>query len=549
MGAIASKSPHLKLPGEKQKDEIVGSFSSQTSESYHRGSTIGAVSARSLSTFDESNSARTRYNSVTSHSFSSDDCGGSSAEAVVEESLKSIPEVTDPKSSNRRVSFRPPSGETPPRKDCDGHHQQQQVTYRERLGGYLHPRDMRRLVTPFSASNEPELIVRRHVMLLNFDPLRAIVLRDRLLVLVPDGADSILESLANRIKGGLQDMEDAVFGTEHHNHSNSNHAAAIHKAVRESPHNRGRSNHKRASDASNSSKSKYKRSSSKSPTRPGRSERRGSGSGISSDDDDDDDETESIDFFDDDEWGDLQGKEWIDLPFELQSVDAVLHTVSLMLTDEANDLQEYAYMAVEQMLDSNHASAMGDGGGGGSGHDVLRSVKGEISQMVGRVQGFIRAINLVLDDDEDLALMNLSRLITHPERFIQPVSQEILHEESDEPELILEAYLQQSLSNTNALELLKQEVAGSEELMNMKLDTVRNRLLYINTVVSLLTLVVGIGSFIGAIFGMNLLNGLEEDPHAFKHVVLGTCFGALGLLVLLVVVFYRASTMPKMTGS
>jgi hypothetical protein len=57
------------------------------------------------------------------------------------------------------------------------------ITYRERLGGWLHPRDMRRLVTPFSASNEPGLIVRRHVMLLNFDPLRAIILRNRLLVL------------------------------------------------------------------------------------------------------------------------------------------------------------------------------------------------------------------------------------------------------------------------------------------------------------------------------------------------------------------------------
>lgn len=57
------------------------------------------------------------------------------------------------------------------------------ITYRERLGGWLHPRDMRRLVTPFSASNEPGIIVRRHAMLFNFDPLRAIILRDRLLVL------------------------------------------------------------------------------------------------------------------------------------------------------------------------------------------------------------------------------------------------------------------------------------------------------------------------------------------------------------------------------
>lgn len=52
-----------------------------------------------------------------------------------------------------------------------------------RLGGWLHPRDMRRLVTPFTTSNEPGIMVRRHVMLLNFDPLRALILSDRLLVL------------------------------------------------------------------------------------------------------------------------------------------------------------------------------------------------------------------------------------------------------------------------------------------------------------------------------------------------------------------------------
>ena len=92
----------------------------------------------------------------------------------------------------------------------DGSGNKHAVTLRERLGGYLHPRDMRRLVTPFSASNEPELMVRRHVMLLNFDPLRAICLRDRLLVLVPDGADSILIHLEKRVRGGLEELEHQV---------------------------------------------------------------------------------------------------------------------------------------------------------------------------------------------------------------------------------------------------------------------------------------------------------------------------------------------------
>jgi len=54
-------------------------------------------------------------------------------------------------------------------------------------------------------------MVRRHIMLLNFDPLRAIVLRDRSLVLVPDGADSILMNLEKRVRGGIDEMEKQVF--------------------------------------------------------------------------------------------------------------------------------------------------------------------------------------------------------------------------------------------------------------------------------------------------------------------------------------------------
>jgi magnesium transporter len=413
------------------------------------------------------------------------------------------------------------------------------VTYRERLGGYLHPRDMRRLVTPFSTSNEPELIVRRHVMLLNFDPLRAVVLRDRLLVLVPDGADSILETLSQRIKGGLSEMEDSVFGKEHNSSikSSSRHpsfddskASSRHPSFDDSKsaETEGDSSYG-ALPAAVVEKKRQKRTKKHHIHSMENFDRN-----LSDDENSDDSDTElDVDDFEDDEWGDMQGKEWAALPFELQSVDAVLHTVSAMLTDEANDLQEDSYGAIDQILDGQ--AAVGE-----HGHDIMRSLKGEIARTTARVQGFIRAINLVLDEDEDMALMNLSRLITHPERFIQPVSEDILHEESDEPELILEAFLQQSLSNTNALELLKSEVATTEELMNMKLDTVRNRLLYVNTVVSLLTLAVGVGSFIGSIFGMNLINPLEDSPTAFKTVVLCTCFGALGLLVALVLVFYKA---------
>ena len=62
-------------------------------------------------------------------------------------------------------------------------------------GKLLHMRDVRKLQMPFSAQNQPAVIVRRLAILLNFDPLRTIVLHDRLIVLVPDGADSVLDKL------------------------------------------------------------------------------------------------------------------------------------------------------------------------------------------------------------------------------------------------------------------------------------------------------------------------------------------------------------------
>jgi magnesium transporter len=395
-------------------------------------------------------------------------------------------------------------------------------THRERLGGYLHPRDMRRLVAPFSATNEPELIVRRHAILLNMDPLRAIVLSDRLLVIVPNGADSILEQLEKRVRGGLQEMERSIF---EHSDSNETYPTTMEniQPLRGTPPPIQADPRSWNLDMDLAVKEKELRellAAKKSQGKKG--------------------ETESKinDDYDADEWLDMDKRDWINVPFELQCVEAVLHVVCKMLFDEAKDLQKIALDSIDSLLFGNSSS------NSGNGHDLLRRLKNDMSQMSLRVLGFIRALNLVLDDDEDLALMNLSRLISHPERFILPVSEKVLHEESDEPELILEAYLQQALSTTNALDSVRNELNTTEELMNMQLDAVRNRLLYINTATAFMTLAVGIASFIGSIFGMNLINPLEghqvgDSPKIWNQVVLVSCIGSFVLFVFMMIMFAR----------
>jgi magnesium transporter len=394
------------------------------------------------------------------------------------------------------------------------------ITYRERLGGYLHPRDMRRLVTPFSTTNAPELMVRRHVILLNCDPLRAIVLRDRLLVLVPDGADSILEMIGKRILGGREEMEDSVFGTRHgepsmisdslHKSSSDHRTAGIQmKFTGWTGRGKGKDTKRTDSEVSDAT--------------------------VDEAGDESDEETVV------DEWDDLEGRAWIDLPFELKAVDAVLHTVSVMLAKDVDTLQEAVYDTVDEVVVKGRASI------GDHNQQLLRAFKNEIKEMSSRVDNFVRAINESLDDLEDLSLMNLSRLLTHPELFIQPVPEEVLNEESDEPELILEVYLQQALSICNQLDLLNGQVTTSEELMAMQLDTVRNRLLYVNAAVSIFTLTVSIAALIGSIYGMNVINGREEEPGAFNSIVIGTSVGCFVFLCSLLFVFYKALSLPNIS--
>mmetsp|Transcript_9182 Transcript_9182/g.19597 ORF Transcript_9182/g.19597 Transcript_9182/m.19597 type:complete len:565 (-) Transcript_9182:40-1734(-) len=391
--------------------------------------------------------------------------------------------------------------------------------HRERLGGYLHPRDMRRLVTPFSASNEPSLMIRRHVMLLNFDPLRAVVLKDRLLVLVPDGADSLVRDLEKRVKGGIIEMENQVFGID---------------------------------------------------SKPGQSEKETSGAGsvfenfvnntkkvlaksvntgvvgINLEDNNYDTEGSTADP-QDDEWEDLQEMNWSHMAFELQSVDAVLQTVTSMLMDDAGKVHWRALQSMRELRgDSKQRhDSWSNSGLNENAQERLRIHKDEINEMESRVQGFVRAVNCVLDSDEDLSLMNLSRLLTHPDRFMQPVSRDILHEESDEPELILEAYMQQSLTIVNELDLLKGQITTTEEQISMMLDTIRNRLLYINTLLSVASLCVAVGSFVGSVFGMNLTNHFEDEETIFVHVAVGTVVGMFVLWFVLSWVFYRAANTSR----
>ncbi len=234
----------------------------------------------------------------------------------------------------------------------------------------------------------------------------------------------------------------------------------------------------------------------------------------------------------------MQGREWINLPFELQCADAVLHVVGSILTQDTLELQTAAQKYIEQLL---HAHSLTD-----DPLTIIRIVKDATQLMAARVKGFAQSLTRILDEDEDMALMNLSRLLTHPERFIQPVPQSVLDEESDEPELILEANLQIAMTLTNYLDLIQGQINTAKELVDQKQDATRNRLLLANMLISVFTLCVTLASLVGSFMGMNVHNGVEESATAFKIIVYTSVFGALGMCIFIMFVLFRTGTIPPM---
>jgi hypothetical protein len=67
--------------------------------------------------------------------------------------------------------------------------------------------DLRHLENQFHTHEEPTVIVRRHAVLVSLNPLRAIVTADRLILIVPDGADALLYMLHDYMHGIVEDND------------------------------------------------------------------------------------------------------------------------------------------------------------------------------------------------------------------------------------------------------------------------------------------------------------------------------------------------------
>ncbi|KDO68528.1 hypothetical protein CISIN_1g045110mg [Citrus sinensis] len=194
--------------------------------------------------------------------------------------------------------------------------------------------------------------------------------------------------------------------------------------------------------------------------------------------------------------------------------------------------------------------------------DRVRKLKSAMTRLTNRVQKVRDELEQLLDDDDDMADLYLSRklavasspvsgsgaphwFLNSPtigskiSRTISRGSMETTQEENDveELEMLLEAYFMQIDGTLNKLSTLREYIDDTEDYINIQLDNHRNQLIQLELFLCSGTVCLSVYSLVAAIFGMNIpYTWKTGHGYVFKWVVVIT--GIVCALLFSIIIFY-----------
>jgi len=318
---------------------------------------------------------------------------------------------------------------------------------------------MRKIDPSFATGVDAVLLVRRSTIVFSMARIAAVILRDRCYIIVPRGADSILSVIMDRLRdvelqGGrrLSDDDDDKPCESSKMPSTKNDNDDI---------------------AENAS------------------------------DDDDGDGVDSVKAKDRND-GDQNVDDSSPVPFEFVALEAMLAAMRDTITKQLAALESKSRHALTKLRQNVLTQ----------GRETLFLASEELHEVELRVSAIEKALGEVLDSDDDMACMYLTRLFQCPSAFDSP-DFAMYHEEA---ELLLESYLQDVRAIGARAERLRFEITSTEKLVNLELDAVRNRLLQVDLALETMTMTIGFGAMVAGLYGMNLKSGYEESDNWFWTV-------------------------------
>lgn len=165
--------------------------------------------------------------------------------------------------------------------------------------------------------------------------------------------------------------------------------------------------------------------------------------------------------------------------------------------------------------------------------ETLREFKNTMNEFESQVDGVRRVLMELLDNEEDLRLLYLTKLHEDPSLLM-----DLYSFDSEEAEVLIENYLQDIFSTRTQADLMQHRITNTESLVMLKLDSMRNYLLRVDLVFSLMTISLSVGTLLAGVFGMNLASGVEEAWGWFWGVAI-TCVVAFIVITAIGILFFR----------
>ncbi|KAG7381743.1 hypothetical protein PHYPSEUDO_005685 [Phytophthora pseudosyringae] len=206
-----------------------------------------------------------------------------------------------------------------------------------------------------------------------------------------------------------------------------------------------------------------------------------------------------------------------DAPFEFRALEALLSTLSRYFQSQFDQLSPVVVGALDCLM---------QGGLNARELEKLREFKNTINEFEAQVDAVRRVLMVLLDNEEDLRLLYLTRVYDEPNLL-----SDLWSIDSEEIEVLIENYLQDIFSTRTKAELMQHRISNTESLVMMQLDSMRNYLLGVDIIFSIVVISLSVGTFIAGVFGMNLHSGLETADGWFLGVILLTVLLFLAMTI------------------
>ncbi|KAK4785635.1 hypothetical protein SAY86_002324 [Trapa natans] len=239
-------------------------------------------------------------------------------------------------------------------------------------------------------------------------------------------------------------------------------------------------------------------------------------------------------------------------PFEFRALEVALEAICSFLAARTTELETAAYPALDELTSKISSRNL----------DRVRKLKSAMTRLTARVQKVRDELEQLLDDDDDMADLYLSRKLAGASSPLSgsgapnwcPASPTIGSKISrasrasiatiggdendvEELEMLLEAYFMQIDGTLNRLTTLREYIDDTEDYINIQLDNHRNQLIQLELFLSAGTVCLSIYSLVAGIFGMNIpYTWNDHHGYVFKWVVI--LAGAFCGLMFLVIVSY-----------